>query len=61
MPAAGHPVPQEVEHKAGLEGAHKEVVALDIHLKLGEDHQRLPAANNAQDLQNDHNSEGSPF
>ena len=60
MPAAGHPVPQEVKHQASLQSAHQEVVTLNVYFELGEDLERLPTADNAHDLEDNDYSKGHP-
>ena len=35
MPAAGHPVAEEVKHESGFQRPHQEIVTLDVHFELG--------------------------
>ena len=51
MPDASHPVPKEVKHQGGLQGAHQEVMTLDVDFKLGEEFECLPRADDSDGLQ----------
>ena len=60
VPAASDEMAEEVEHESRLQGAHQQVVTLDVHFELGEDFQGLPAANDSNRLQNSHYDEREP-